>query len=156
MVSRSAGIKIILIALAVLVVFIPFLYPTCRIQKEQLHVSITSPQWIPTPEGAILTLKMKIENNAGCNASIESMQFSMYRLIRPDNTTEDVDLQDTQVIHTTIPSGGNVTVNYAFDYPFTGLGPRIVLAKITLILGDGSSLEAFDGAIDTTGAQQPS
>jgi len=155
MVSRSTRIRILLIVLAIVVLFIPFLYQTCRIEKEQLHASVASPRWIVGPEGGILTLKITIENSAGCDADIESLQFRMYRLIHPDNTTEDVDLQDTQVIHTTIPAGGNATTNFAFGHPFR-VGPRAVLVKITIILQDGSSLEVFDGPIDTTIGQQPS
>ena len=155
MVSRSTRIKILLIVLAIVVLFIPFLYQTCRIEKEQLHTSVTSPRWIVGPEGGILTVKITIENSAGCDANIESLQFRMYRLIHPDNTTEDVDLQDTQVIHTTIPAGGNATTNFAFEQPFR-VGPRAVLVKITIIFQDGSSLEVFDGPIDTTTRQQPS
>jgi len=149
MVSRSTRIRIVLIALAILVLLIPFLYPTCRVEKEQLHVSIHSTNWIVGPEGGILTMKIDIENSAGCDASAESIQFRMYRLIYTDNTTEDVDLMDEQVIHTTIPAGGKIETNFAFGQPFT-VGPRTVLAKIIVILGDGSSLEVFDGPIDTT------
>ena len=110
-----------LVVLAILVLFTPFLYSNfrMRIEKQQLHVSVTSPRWVVTPEGGILTVKIVVENNAGCDANIESFQFRMYRVVHVDNTTEDVDLQDTQVIHITIPAGGNVTVNYAFDQPFT-------------------------------------
>jgi hypothetical protein len=131
------------------------MYPTCRVEKEQLHVSISSTNWIVGPEGGILTMKIAIENSAGCDATVESLQFAIYRLIYPDNTTQDVNLLDTEVIHTTIPAGGNVTTNFAFGQPFTA-GPRTVLAKIAVTLGDGSSLEVFDGAIDTTTANSPS
>jgi len=156
MVSRSIRIKIALIVLAVLVLFTPFLYPsfTCRIEKEQLHTSVGSPRWIVGPEGGILTMKITIQNAARCDANIESLQFTMYRLINPDNTTEDVSLNDTQAVHTTIPAGGNFTVNFAFEQPFK-VGPRAVLVKIAIILQDGSSLEVFDGAIDTTAEQKP-
>jgi len=154
MVSRSTRIKIALIVLAILVLLIPFIYPTCRVEKEQLHISISSTKWILGPEGGILTMSISIENAAGCDASVESLQFEIYRLIYPDNTTEDVNLVDTQAIHTTIPAAGNVTTNFAFGQPFTA-GPRTVLAKIAVTLGDGSSLEVFDGAIDTTTAEQP-
>jgi hypothetical protein len=146
--SPSTRIKIVLIVLAILVVLAPFLYPTCRIEKEQLHVGISSIRWIVGPEGGILTMKISIKNSAGCDANVESLQFRIYKLIYADNTTEDVDLLDAQVIHTTIPAGGNVTTNYAFSQPFSA-GPRDVLAKITIILGDGSSLEVFDGQIET-------
>jgi len=152
MVSRSTRIKIVLVVLAVLVLLIPFLYPTCRVEKEQLHISISSTKWIVGPEGGILTMKIDIENGAGCDASVESLQFRMYRLIYPDNNTEEVDLLDEQVVHTTIPAGGKIETNFAFGQPFT-VGPRTVLAKITIILGDGSSLEVFDGPIDTTTAE---
>ena len=155
MVSRSTRIKIVLVVLAMLVLLIPFLYPTCRVEKEQLHISISSTKWIVGPGGGILTMKIGIENGAGCDASVESLQFRMYRLIYPDNTTEDVDLLDAQEIHTTIPAGGNVVTNFAFVQPFA-VGPRIVLAKITIIFEDGSSLEVFDGPIDTTAAEQTS
>jgi hypothetical protein len=154
MVSRSTRIKIALIVLAILVLLIPFIYPTCRVEKEQLHISISSTKWILGPEGGILTMRISIENAAGCDASVESLQFEIYRLIYPDNTTEDVNLVDTQAIHTTIPAAGNVTTNFAFSQPFT-VGPQTVLAKIAVTLGDGSSLEVFDGAIDTTTAEQP-
>jgi len=153
MASRSTRIKIVLIVLAILVLLIPFIYPTCHIEKEQLHISISSTQWIIGPQGGILAMKIGIENGAGCDASVESLQFRMYRLIYPDNTTEDVDLIDAQVIHTTVPAGGNVTANFAFDQPFT-VGPRTIMAKITVILGDGSSLEVFDGPIDTATAEE--
>jgi len=156
MVSRSIRIKIVLIVLAILVLLTPFLYPTCRIEKEQLHVSISSTMWVANPEGGILTMKITIENSAGCDAKAESLQFRIYRLIYPDNTTEDVDLSDTQVIHNTIPAGGNFTMNFAFGQPFTVEAPQTVLAKITIILEDGSSLEAFDGPINTMMAQEPS
>ena len=155
MVSRSSRIKIALIVLAVLVLLIPFLYPTCRVEKEQLHISIASPKWIVGPEGGILTMKITIENGAGCDVNVGSLQLRMYRLIYPDNTTEDVDLLDSQDIHATIPTGGNVVTNFAFVQPFL-VGPRIVLAKITIIFEDGSSLEVFDGPIDTTAGEQPS
>jgi len=154
MVSRSTRIKIVLIVLAILVLLIPFIYPTCRVEKEQLHISISSTKWIISPEGGILTMKIAIENSAGCDASVESLQFEVYKLIYPDNTTQDVNLLDTQAIHTTIPAGGNVTTNFAFSQPFTA-GPRTVLAKIAVTLGDGSSLEVFDGAIDTMTAEEP-
>jgi hypothetical protein len=156
MVSRSSRIKILLIVLAVLVLFIPFLYPlsTCRIEKQQLHMSVAFTRWIVGPEGGILTMKITIENSAGCDANVESLQFTMYRLIYPDNTTEDVSLNDTQLIGTTIPAGGNFTTNFAFEQPFS-VGPRSVLMKITVILQDGSSLEVFDGPIDTTVQQKP-
>jgi len=147
MVSRNTRIKIILIALAILVLLTPFLYPTCRIEKEQIRVSISSIKWIVGPEGGILTMKISINNTAACDANVESLQFRIRGVIY-SNTSEDVDLSDTQVIHTTIPAGGNVTVNYAFDMAFTA-GPRAVLAKITIILQDGSSLEVFDGRIET-------
>jgi len=156
MVSRSTRIRILLIVLAVLVLSVPFLYPTSRIQKEQLHVGVASTQWIAGPGGAILTMKITMKNDAAYDANIESLQFRIYRLIYPDNTTQDVDLNDTQVIHTTIPAGGNVTVNYAFEQPFTVGPPRAVLAKITLVFQDGSSVEVFDGPIDTTPREQPS
>ena len=151
MVSRSIRIKIMLTVLALLVLFIPFLYSTCRIEKEQLHISIASTKWIVGPEGGILIMNMTIENGAACDANVESLQFRIYRLIYSDNITEDVDLPDTQVIHTAIPAGGKAVTNYAFDQSFT-VGPRVVLAKITVILEDGSSLEVFDGPIDTTTA----
>jgi hypothetical protein len=154
MVSRSSKIKILLIILAVLVLFAPFLYSTCRIESQQLHVSVASIRWIVGPEGGILTMKITIENSARCDANVQSLQFTMYRLINPDNTTQDVSLNDTQLIGTTIPAGGNFTVNFAFDQPFT-VGPRSVLMRITVILQDGSSLEVFDGPIDTTVHQKP-
>jgi hypothetical protein len=155
MVSRSVKIKIALIVLAVLVLFTPFLYPafSCRIEKEQLRTSVGSPLLIAGPSGAILTMKITIQNAAGCDANIELLQFTMYRLIY-NNTTEDVSLNDTQAVHTTIPAGGNFTVNFAFDQPFRE-GPRAVLVRIAIILQDGSSLEVFDGAINTTAGQKP-
>lgn len=155
MVSRNTRIKIILIALAMLVLLIPFMYPTCRVEKDQLHVSISSTKWIMSPQGGVLTMKIGIENGAGCDASVESLQFRIYRLIYLDNSTEDVDLPDAQVIHATIPTGGMIETNFAFNQTFT-VGPRTVLAKITVILGDGSSLEVFDGPIDTTTAEESS
>jgi len=154
MVSQSTKIKIVLISLAVLVALTPFIYPACRISKEQVHVGITSTKWIIGPEGGILTMNMTIENSAKCDANIESLQVRTYRVVHADNTTENVDLQDTQVIHMTILAGGNATLNYGFDQPFTGVKPQIVLAKMTFILGDGSSLEVFDGPIQIA-AQQP-
>jgi hypothetical protein len=155
MVSRSVRIKILLVTLAILVLLMPFLLPpTCQIGKGQLHTSVTSPRWIVGPEGGILTIKITIENNAGCDANVETLQFTIYRLIY-GNTTEDVDLNDAQVIHTTIPAGGNATVNFAFEQPFSE-GPRAVLVRITIILQDSSSLEVFDGAIDTTVRQESS
>jgi hypothetical protein len=157
MVSRSTRIKITLVVLAILVLLIPFLYSTCRIEKEQLHTSIASTKWIVGPDGGILTMKITIENSAGCDANVESLQFRIHKLVYPDNTTEDVDLSDTQEIHTTIPAGGKLSTNFAFGQPFI-VGPRTVLAKITIILEDGSSLEVFDGPIETTTAEseQPS
>jgi len=149
MVSRSTRIKIFLIVMAMLVLLVPFLYQTCQIGKEQLRTSVTSPMWVVGPEGGVLTTKVTIENNAGCDANIESLEFRMYKLIYADNTTEEVDMQDKQVIHTTIPAGGNATINFAFGQPFR-VGPRIIMVKITVVLQDGSSLEVFDGPIDTT------
>jgi hypothetical protein len=149
MMSRSTKIKTGLIVMAIVVLLIPFLYPTCPIGKEQLLVSIPSTKWIVGPEGGILTMKISIKNSAECNASVESLQFTMYRLIYSDNTTEDVDLSDTQVIHTVIPAGGETVINFAFAQPFR-VGPRSILAKIALILEDGSSLDVFDGPIETT------
>jgi hypothetical protein len=149
MASRSARVKIVLIVMAIAVLLIPFLYPTCQIGKEQLHVSISSTEWIVGPEGGILTMKIGIKNSAKCSASVESLQFTMYRLIYSDNTTEDVNLSDTQVIHTGIPAGGEVVTNFAFAQPFR-VGPRTVVAKIALILEDGSTLDVFDGPIETT------
>jgi hypothetical protein len=145
-----------LVVLAILVLFIPFLYPTCRIGKEQLHISIDHVQWVPDPRGGILTMRISIENRAGCDANAESLQFKIYRLIYSDNTTQDLDVSDTQEIHATIPAGGTVVTNFAFGQPFNA-GPRTVLAKIT-IFEDGSSLEVFDGPIETTTAEpeQPS
>jgi hypothetical protein len=152
--SRSTRIKIALIAIAVMVLLAPFLYPTCRIAKEQLHVGISSIKWIVGPEGGILTMKISIKNDATCDANVESLQFRMYKLFYPDNTTQDVNLLDAQAIHTTIPAGGNITTNYAFAQPFSE-GPRAVLAKITIILGDGSSLEVFDGLVETVETPAP-
>ena len=152
MVSRNTIIKIVLVSLAVLVVLMPFILPTCRISKEQVHVSITSTKWIVGPEGGILTMNMTIENSAGCDANVESLQFRIYRLIYSNNTTENVDLVDAQVIHATIPAAGRLVMNAGFGQPFT-IGPRAVMAKITFVFADGSSLEVFDGLIDTTGQQ---
>jgi hypothetical protein len=153
MTSRSTKIKISLIVLAILVLFIPFLYPTCRVDKEQLHTSVSSPQWMGSPEGGILTMKIAIENDAGCDAQIESLQFRMYRVVYPDNATEEVDILDGEVVHTTIPAGGNFTMNFAFSQPFS-LRPRSILAKITVVLQDGASLEVFDGPIESPPAEQ--
>ena len=158
MVSRGTTIKLLLIVLAVLILFTPFLYPTCRIEKEQLHTSVTSPEWIGNPEGGVLTMKITIDNSAACDASIESLQLVIYRLIFPDNTTQDVDMQETQSVHTTVPAGGNVTVNIAAEWPFEpGAVPRplAVQAKIAVIFQDGSSLEVFDRLIDTTPDNNP-
>lgn len=152
MVSARTRTRIILIALAILVLSIPFIYPGCRIEREQLRISVTSTKWVVGPEGGVLTMNMTIENNAKCDVNLESLQFRIYRLLYPDNSTEDVDLVDTQgVPHgvATISAGGKFAMNYAFAQPFS-VGPRAVLAKITVILADGSSLEVFDGEIDTT------
>ena len=149
MVFRSSRIKILLIVLAVLVLFIPFLYPTCRIDSQQLHMSVAFTRWVVGPEGGILTMNITIENSAGCDANVKSLQFTIYRLIYSDNTTEDVSLNDAQLIGTTIPAGGNFTTNFAFEQAFS-VGPRSVLMRITVILQDGSSLEVFDGPVDTT------
>jgi len=154
MLSRNTRIKIMLIVLAILVLFMPFLYPTCRVEG-QLHVSIAWTKWIVGPEGGILIVNMTINNDAGCDAMVESLQFRIYRLVYPDNSTEDVDMLDTQTIHTVVPAGGMVVTKFAFDHPFT-VGPRTVLTKITIILEDGSSLEVFDGPIETTTAEENS
>jgi hypothetical protein len=151
MVSRSTRIKIIFVMLAIFVLFVPFLYPTCQIRKEQLHMSISSTQWIVRPEGGILIVNMTVQNDAPCDANVESVQFRTYRLIFPDNTTQDVDLLDAQAVHATIPAGGKIVTNFAFDHAFS-VGPRTVLTKVSIILADGSSLEVFDGPIDTTTA----
>jgi hypothetical protein len=153
--SRSTRIRLLLIVLATVVLFIPFLYPTCQVGNEELQTSVSSPQWIGSPEGAILTMKITVENIAGCDAKIESLQFRMYRLIYFDNSTEEVDLLDGQVVHTTIPAGGKFEVNFAFGQPFN-VHPRIVLVKIAVVLQDGTSLEVFDGPIDTAPAEQSS
>jgi len=153
MVSPKTRTRMILVTLAILVLSIPFIYPPgCRIEREQMQISVTSTKWIVGPEGGVLTMRIAIENKGGCDVNLQSLRVRIYRLIYGDNTTEDVDLVETQGVPqgvATISAGGRFEMNYGFAQPFS-VGPRAVLAKITVILEDGSSLEVFDGEINTT------
>jgi len=154
MVSRRWKMRAILIVLAVVVFSIPFIYQGCRIQEGQLQATPTSTKWVVTPDGGVLTMTIVVENKAGCNASLTSLEFRIYRLLYEDNSTEDVDLLDTQPLLLSIGPGTQVEINYAFAQAFTQK-PKAVMARITLLLEDGSSIEVFDGLIETAAIQAP-
>jgi LEA14-like dessication related protein len=154
MVSRKTKIRIALVAFAIFVLSIPFFYTGCRIETGQLQASVASTKWVGTPEGSSLTMKITMENKAACDAAVKSLQFRIYRLIYSDNTTEEVDVQDTEALGLTVPARGTAEIGYVFNETFSEM-PRVIRAEITLYLEDGSSLRVFDGEIETTSVQIP-
>jgi len=150
MVSRRMSIRIALILLAIVVLSIPFFYRGCQIREEQLQMTVESAKWVVGPDGGILTMKLIIDNKADCDADLRSIKFSLYRLINFDNTTQEVDIMEEQSVFQTVGAGGKLEMNYAFGQAFVGEAPRAVVARITLVLEGGSSLEVFDGEIQTT------
>jgi hypothetical protein len=141
--------RLLLVGAAALVVLALLLYPSqqCHVSQSELKISPLKTFAIPVQEGYAVGFSFNVTNQASCEANARSIHVILRSLSYADGREATQNLDETESVSTTLPSGGTGLFSHTFNSYMTYRPAKLNL-RVEITFAETGSVLVFDGELD--------